>query len=235
MRLRNASIWLMLALGVLPQAVCDPPQSAARQIVQGTVLRGGKSAGAEIVVWLTPLDPGVASQEPAASEKATLLQKNKRFSPHLLVVPVGTVVEFPNADPFFHNVFSMFNGKRFDLGLYESGSRRSVHFDREGVSLIFCNIHPEMGAVVVALKTPYFGTTDASGHLVIRGVPDGRYRVSLWSEHFEMDPNHSDRTLTVSGAAASLGALSVTPKSDPLLNHKNKFGEDYMHTPAPQY
>ena len=71
----------------------------------------------------------------------TLLQKNRTFIPHLQVIPAGSVVQFPNADPFFHNVFSLFNGKRFDLGLYEAGSSKSVTFPREGVSYIFCNIH----------------------------------------------------------------------------------------------
>jgi len=65
----------------------------------------------------------------------------------VLVVPVGSVVDFPNHDPFFHNVFSLFDGKRFDLGLYEAGATNSVRFDRLGVSFLFCNIHPEMSAV----------------------------------------------------------------------------------------
>ena len=68
----------------------------------------------------------------------------------MLVVPVGSVVAFPNRDPFFHNVFSLFEGKRFDLGLYEAGSTRDVLFDKPGVSYIFCNIHAEMSAVVIA-------------------------------------------------------------------------------------
>ena len=76
------------------------------------------------------------------------------FTPHILVVPVGSVVRFPNADPFFHNVFSLFDGKRFDLGLYEAGSTKEVTFSREGLSYIFCNIHPEMSAVVISLSTP---------------------------------------------------------------------------------
>ena len=83
---------------------------------------------------------------------AVLRQKNKAFEPHLLVVTIGSNVEFPNDDPWFHNVFSLFNGKRFDLGLYEAGTTRTVHFEREGVSYIFCNIHPEMSAVVVVLS-----------------------------------------------------------------------------------
>jgi len=87
------------------------------------------------VIWLNPLHE--AASQPIAPGSFTLLQKNKMFTPHLLVVPVGSSVAFPNADPFFHNVFSLFDGRRFDLGLYEAGSTRSVVFSREGVSYIF--------------------------------------------------------------------------------------------------
>ena len=105
------------------------------------------------------------------------MQRNKSFDPHLLVVPVGSVVAFPNRDPFFHNVFSLFEGKRFDLGLYEAGSTRDVHFDKPGISYIFCNIHPEMSAVVVALDTPYYGISDQHGQVVItRMCPAGSMR-----------------------------------------------------------
>ena len=103
-----------------------------------------------------------------------MIQKNKQFDPHMLVVPVGSMVQFPNHDPFFHNVFSLYNGKRFDLGLYETGSERGVRFDREGVSYIFCNIHPEMGAVILALSTPYYDMS-ADGAIVIPRVPPGKY------------------------------------------------------------
>src|SRR5262245_36222094 len=78
------------------------------------------------VVWLTPLSGQMppSRNSPQASRHLTLLQKNKRFDPHVLVVEVGSVVEFPNQDPFFHNVFSLFDGERFDLGLYEAGATR---------------------------------------------------------------------------------------------------------------
>src|SRR5215471_17676244 len=85
-----------------------------------------------------------------------ILQEHKRFDPHVLVVPVGSVIDFPNLDPFFHNVFSMFNGKRFDLGLYEAGTSQSVTLDSPGICYIFCNIHPEMSAAVVVVDSPYY-------------------------------------------------------------------------------
>src|ERR1039458_5666431 len=92
------------------------------------------------------------------------------------------MVEFPNLDLFFHNVFSQFNGKRFDLGLYEAGSTKDVRFDHEGVSYIFCNIHPEMGAVIITLATPYFSVSAGSGHIALHNIPEGTYELHVWAE-----------------------------------------------------
>src|SRR5579863_7197048 len=88
------------------------------------------------VLWLSPL-PGTPSRPFLAGGRYTLAQKNRTFVPHLIVVPVVSEVFFPNLDPFFHNVFSLFNGKRFDLGLYEAGATKQVTFAHEGVSYIF--------------------------------------------------------------------------------------------------
>jgi plastocyanin len=182
----------------------------------------------EVVVWLTPLQPDAT---PAASGHAgpfRLVQKDKMFMPHLLVVPTGSSVEFPNQDPFFHNVFSLFNGKRFDLGLYESGTSRNVRFDREGVSYIFCNIHPEMGAVVVSLSTPYWSVSNPSGGITIHGVPPGSYRMHVWSEAARVaNSAETERTVQVGGAPVHLGDIILNVAADPLTHHKNKFGEDY--------
>jgi hypothetical protein len=165
------------------------------------------------------------------------MQKDKQFIPHLLIVPVGTNVEFPNADPFFHNVFSLFNGKRFDLGLYESGSTRSVRFDREGASYIFCNIHPEMGAVVLALNTPYYGTSGPDGTIVIHGVPPGSYRLNVWSERAKpIEPEDFPREIQIATTATNLGIIQMkATDSGGNNNHKNKFGEAYRDMPAKPY
>jgi len=107
--------------------------------------KSAKGDRSNVVAWLTALDdrPGLHTvSQGTPHQPPRLVQKDKRFSPHVVVVPAGTSVEFPNHDPFFHNVFSLFEGKRFDLGLYEAGTTRMVRFDRTGVSYIFCNIHP---------------------------------------------------------------------------------------------
>jgi len=157
-----------------------------------------------------------------------LVQKDKMFTPHLLVVPTGTSVEFPNQDPFFHNVFSLFNGKRFDLGLYESGTSRAVHFDREGVSYIFCNIHPEMGAVVFALSTPYFAVSNVGGVVDIHDVPPGSYRLHAWAEAAKLvHPADAERVVQVGEAPVRVGDIELEGVADPMDSHKNKFGDDY--------
>jgi hypothetical protein len=163
----------------------------------------------------------------------TLLQKNRMFVPHLQVIPVGAVVQFPNADPFFHNVFSLFEGKRFDLGLYEAGSTKSVTSSREGVSYIFCNIHPEMSAVVLALSTPLYAVADASDSLILRNVPPGDYNVHIWIEGVPQSfLEQQTRHVHVTSGAVDLGQIAATIARTRVTSHTNKFGQPY--TPDPQ-
>jgi plastocyanin len=210
------------------------------------VLSASQSAGkkqqnppslANVVVWLSSLKPGAATpMMPARQTSYRLVQKDKMFTPHLLVVPTGSQVEFPNQDPFFHNVFSLFNGKRFDLGLYESGTSRGVLFDREGVSYIFCNIHPEMGAIVLTLNTPYYGISGENGVVILHNVPPGSYRLNVWSENGQLaNPSVSQRIVQVSTDAVHLGNITLLAATDALANHKNKFGEDYEPNHDPKY
>lgn len=130
----------------------------------------GKRRAVPAVLWLKPV-AGTPSFRFTPSGTYRLLQKNRTFIPHLLVIPLGSVVRFPNADPFFHNVFSLYQGKRFDLGLYEAGSSKSLTFSREGVSYIFCNIHPEMSAVVLTLSTAIYAIADKSDSFALHDVP----------------------------------------------------------------
>lgn len=182
-----------------------------------------------VVVWLTPEDSGISpAPDLAGQPHAQLVQKDKSFKPHVLVVRAGTAVDFPNRDPIFHNVFSLFEGKRFDLGLYEAGTSRTVHFDRPGVSYIFCNIHPEMSAVVVAVPTPYYGISDRAGQVNIAKVPSGRYLLHVWHEGSMPEPLKSlTREIAVSGETASFGTLHITEAANLYQAHKNKYGRDY--------
>jgi len=184
-----------------------------------------------VVVWLTPI--GVpAPARPFTKQPLRLTQHNKSFEPHVLVVPVGSAVQFPNRDPFFHNVFSLFEGKRFDLGLYEAGTTRNVSFDRPGISYIFCNIHAEMSAVVIALDTPYFSISNRKGEIVIPHVPPGRYMMRTWYETALTESlDAMTREISVTENSSTLGILEV-PAGLPASAHKNKYGMDYP-PPAP--
>ena len=134
-------------------------------------------AEANAVVWLEVPNPG---PQKALGQRVVLDQRNLSFFPHVLVVRVGTVVDFPNNDRVFHNVFSFRDGKRFDLGMYPVGTVRQVRFDRPGLSRIFCNIHPQMAAYVVAVDTPYFAAADRNGAFSITNVPDATYTYRAW-------------------------------------------------------
>ena len=201
------------------------------------VMNGKKTRSrnaSNVVIWLAPAEGVVvpAAAMSQSSPRPRLTQKDKSFQPHILVVPVGSLVQFPNRDPFFHNVFSLFEGKRFDLGLYEAGSTRDVLFDKPGISYIFCNIHAEMSAVVIALNTPYYGISDRRGQIFIPNVSPGRYSLRVWYEGALPDAlNAVTREVTVGTGATSIGTVRV-PASNPPQEHKNLYGRDYT-PPAP--
>lgn len=199
------------------------------------VQEGSKSESAHaenVVVWLRPIENPSQSQA-SPKQPLRLTQHNKSFEPHVLVVPVGSVVQFPNRDPFFHNVFSLFEGKRFDLGLYEAGSTKNVTFDRVGISYIFCNIHAEMSAAVIALDTPYYGISNRRGEIVIPNVPAGRYTMKTWYETAPPEALESmSHEVNITESSSSVGIVRITASAAATAAHKNKYGMDY-EPPAP--
>ena len=178
-----------------------------------------------VVIALKPLDATV----PAAGEKhAVMLQKDKTFSPHVLAVAAGSVVDFPNADPIFHNAFSSYSGQVFDIGLYPPGTTRSLRFAREGVVRVFCNIHSSMSAVIVVLASPYFATTKRDGAFEIADVPPGDYDLTVFHERAsEATLEGLKRKVTVGPDGASLAGLVISEGGYLSIPHKNKYGHEY--------
>ena len=226
----------LLAVGALFAAPASLPAQGLDVSGRVSLVPAAKNARAapvpvEAVVWLEPVDRAASAaaglpRQPAG--RFRLVQKDKKFTPHIIVVPAGAVVEFPNEDPFFHNVFSLFNGKRFDLGLYEAGTTRSVTFNTPGICYIFCNIHPEMSAVVVVTETPYFALSNGAGEVTLRGVPPGRYELNVWDEHCLPEALQAlRREITVSASAPSFGELRLPESAGLLKRHKNLYGRDY--------
>jgi plastocyanin len=113
---------------------------------------------------------------------AVMDQRNETFVPHVLAVMVGTLVDFPNSDRTYHNVFSLSRTKRFDLGRYAAGKSRAVRMDRPGVVRVFCDIHSHMNAFILVFNHPFFKVTDADGRFELPGVPPGAYTIVGWYE-----------------------------------------------------
>jgi len=196
-------------------------------------IRDGRADAGGVVVWLIPTD-GVPTP-PARPVRVRVLQRDKRFIPHVTAVEVGSEVDFPNLDPFFHNVFSTFDGKTFDLGLYANGESRPVRFNRPGVSFIFCNIHPQMSAVVVSVDTPYFAVSAQDGTVSIQDALVGTYELRVW--HERSDPRQLvalRRVVSIESPATDLGVIRLDESSYNPATHKNKHGEDYRDSGEPR-
>jgi plastocyanin len=185
---------LVVLLAIAPATTGVSSQSAAG--LRGVARAGGRPSS-DTVVWLDA--PNVPA--PSAPPRALLDQRNLSFSPRVLVVRAGTLVDFPNNDRVFHNVFSFRDGKRFDLGLYPVGTMRRVAFDRPGLSRVFCNIHPNMAAYILTVDSPYFARSDDGGTFTIAGVPAGSHKYHAWR------PGAAEE-LTGTWASAD-GALSI--------------------------
>jgi plastocyanin len=187
-------------------------------------------------VWLVPLEG--QSRQDSDVPHYRMTQRDKHFEPRLLVVPLGTAVEFPNLDPWFHNVFSMYRGKRFDLGLYQAGEKKTVRFDRPGPSYIFCNIHPEMTAVVLAVNSAFTGISDKTGNVVVDGVPPGQYEVRVWHERAREESLDALVKKIVVGERTRVagGQVTIPVRMQQAEAHKNKYGHDYdPKTLTPEY
>jgi plastocyanin len=145
---------------------------------------------------------------PPADKTPVMDQKGLTFQPHILVVSVGTTVEFLNSDNVAHNVFwgSISGNKKLghNMGTWPKGEKKPFKFDQPGVVALLCNVHPEMSGYIIVTPTPYSAETDASGDFTIPGVPDGSYTVTAWHE----GAKNQSKPVTVSGGASVAFTLS---------------------------
>ena len=183
-----------------------------------------------VVVWLEPVAGAPAAPPPAAVAK--MVQKNKTFTPHVLPIRVGTSVDFPNFDPIFHNAFSNYNGRVFDVGLYPPGTSQRVPFTRSGIVRVFCNIHANMSAVIVVLNTPYFESTQKNGSFQLNNIPPGDYVLRFFHERATQATLDSlTRRVTVPDGSLALPAIGISESGYIVIPHHNKFGHDYTDAP----
>jgi plastocyanin len=171
----------------------------------------------EVVVWVQ--GPEV-TPEPTT---ATITMAMKRFEPHLVVVPVGGSVAFPNMDPILHNAFSVSGKNRFDLQLYRKPKSRAKTFEHPGIVRVYCNIHPQMSAFVVVRDNPFWAQTSRDGRFAIADVPPGDWVVKAWHPR----AREISKTARVTEEGVVDVALTLDASRFRRVPHKNKHGKKY--------
>ena len=207
------------AVGLCALFAAQTPASAIKGRI--TLFEKGDRQAEDVgqaVVWLAA--KSAVSSPPVRAEINTA---EKQFSPHVLVVPLGSTVAFPNHDPFNHNVFSLSEENPFDLGMYGRGAAPSVKFERAGIVRIYCNVHPQMSALVVVRDNPWYSQPSSDGSFTIEAVPPGRYVLYAWHER---SPEVSRPVEVPAGGIADL-ALELDARGYKFKPHLNKFGRPY--------
>lgn len=176
---------------------------AARRVAPQYLAGGARQRTVQQVPAVAMITTVPRSSPRGQSSSVRMAQKDTAFTPPILVVDVGTTVEFPNQDPFFHNVFSYSSAKRFDLGRYPRGESRSVRFDEPGMVKVYCEVHDFMRSVVVIAENPYHAVVGEDGGFTIRDVPAGRHTLLIWH------PEQGNREVTVEIVAGATTRVDV--------------------------
>lgn len=211
----------LLALGGLVVAslawVAQPAAVSGRVSILDKERRAGEDVG-QAVIWLS--GPAAEPRPPVQAEIGT---SEKEFSPHVLVVPVGSTVAFPNHDPFNHNVFSLSEENPFDLGLYGRGEVRSVRFGRPGLVRVYCNVHAQMSALVMVRDTPWYTQPASDGSFSLGPVPPGSYTLRAWHERAP----ELARPLEVPAEGVEQLVIELDARGFQFEPHLNKHGQPY--------
>ena len=214
----------LLSLFVCAVSLFAAPLNAVE--LSGTVTfvtkRGQRPVVEETLVWLEPIATRQIPRIPPTTTQMTT--RGKMLMPHVLAVPNGSTISFPNEDPISHNLFSLSTGNAFDLGLYRKGPGKSQKFDSPGVVNIYCNVHPNMSAVIHVMPTPYFVFADPAGKYSL-DVPPGKYRVIAWNEQGGQSESTVD--VTANGVAGNV-ALTLDSRNVRHKQHLNKEGKPYQ-------
>jgi plastocyanin len=189
--------------------------------------RGQHPIPDETVVWLEPTgsNRNVTKRPPATF---TMTTRGKTLLPHVLALPAGSSVTFPNQDPISHNLFSLSGNNGFDLGLYRSGPGKSQKFATPGIVSVYCNVHPTMSAVIHVMATPYYGLTDTNSAFSLPDVAPGKYDLIAWNEQGGVS---QALAIDVPAAGAANLALTIDSRNYRQNPHTNKEGKAYQAPP----
>lgn len=214
---KGAALLACLVASVVPSLI-------AAQTVSGRVVLKEKpgetpSDLANSVVYLVPRNGAARSSE----KKIEMAMDGRQFTPRVVVVTPGSTVQYPNKDPFSHNIFSTAAGAAFDLGVYGSGPGKSTQFRKPGAYPVYCNIHAKMTAYVVVVNTPWHAQPTADGRWSLAGVPAGKYELHVWHERGGALTRDID--VTSAGLTGIDGTLDASGYK--LAVHKDKNGKNY--------
>ncbi len=188
----------------------EPDNKPAKGALSGTLTVGGKAPDGLGVVMLWPKSGG----KKRSPKTRIIEQRGKEFAPHVMAVPVGSTISFPNFDPIYHNVFSLSKSKSFDLGLYKSGETREVKVDKPGIIRLGCNLHAAMSAYLVVVDAPNYVIPDADGKFSFKSLAPGKYKVQAWNER-SGDPTTSEIEIKEGANETKLdltgGAVTLSP------------------------
>ena len=226
-------MWLAALMVSAVSVPAQQPRASDGVAVSGrvTILENPGVVATDVGSTVIFLEPTGAGKGMVGTTDVQIAMQSKQFVPRVRVVTTGSRVNFPNQDPFRHNVFSNTPGATFDLGLYPRGTARAASFRRAGVYPIFCNIHSRMSAFVVAVSTSLYTQAQADGSWTIDHVPPGRYTLHVW---YERAP---ERTRELSVAAEPVQGLDeqLDARGWRPLGHKNKFGKEYPPVERDRY
>ena len=184
----------------------------------------------DVVVYLEPLGAAVRAKVAAPAANSVMNLQKRQFSPRVSVILQGGRVEFPNLDPFSHNVFSKANGG-FDTGVYGRGKTRDNTFQEPGIYPLYCNVHPRMTAYVVTLVAPWYTQAGLDGRFAIENVPVGRYVLHVWHDR----ATSKEDTVVVGAAGLRNQRIALDARAYKYVQHKNKFGQDYTSAGGDRY
>ena len=210
--------------------VCVVNLARAQGAVSGQVSilerPGGRTTDlADAVIWL---ESRGASAPPARAE---IVMESRQYVPRVRVVGVGSAVAFPNQDPFRHNVFSKSGPSEFDLGLYARGETKEARVERAGVYPVFCNIHAQMVAFIVAVPTRHVAQPSPDGRFSIADVPAGRYTLHAWHDRAA----EQTREIEVGTGGQADVSVQLDARGYKFVQHKNKFGQEYTKKGRDRY
>jgi len=218
MRLATAIVALLAVGTVKP----GPPGRVAGRIV---ILEKDNKPSPDLSDAVLYLEAPASVTTAAKPVTVEIAITDKTYAPHVVVIPVGSTVRFPNHDPFNHNVFSVSEPNSFDLGLYGRGEAKGYMFTHAGLVRVYCNVHPRMVAYVLVMENRYYAQPGNDGTFAIDNVPSGRYRLHVWHERI---PSEVIKDVSPDGAGREAELqIALNARGYKWEPHRNKYGRNY--------